>query len=452
MIDQQAVGPPAGGGGTERPADYFHLRTQWLQYRSQLFDTGTGLPTLAAVFDDIRRVIEERRSILLLYIDLGRENRLEEIAGWQSYDSLLKEFTESVRKARDSVLPHDTILTLMNVRGDEFLAFVPPAGVWERGGAPLVEIEKIAAQFTTMLSKEASRMSSEGAGRQIHIATGYAFIHADPMQRIERQIYRAIGEARHQFARKVEKEESLMKQALKKIISERNVRTLYQPIVDLDARKILGYEALTRGPVNGHFKDSETLFSFADKTELAPELDRLCRDSAVRTAQWNGDMRLFLNTSAKSFTDPSFLDEGFLKLVEEHGIQTSNIVFEITERVKIEAWESFRRVLSNLREHRFAIAIDDMGAGYSSLQSIAELDPEFLKFDMSLVHDIDTSLIKQDLLRVMLTISEKLGAPIIAEGVETAQEYEVLKRLGVKLAQGNFFAEPGIVGAPIREF
>lgn len=443
---------PPSRAPEDRPADYFHIRTQWLQYRSQLFDHGTGLPTLPAIFDDVRRAVEERGALLLVYVDLSRENHIEEIWGWQVYDAMIREFTEALKKVKQALLPPDTAMALLNVRGDEFVVAVYPP---ERRAKPLSlrsEMERLADEFTSVLAYEVSRFPGESAGRRLHLATGHAFIQADPMQRLERMLYRAIGEARQHFERKVEVEESAMKAVLRKIIKDRNVRTLFQPIVYLEDGGILGYEALTRGPGSGHFKDSESLFGFADKTNLGLDLDRVCRECAVMAASANASSRLFLNTSARAITDPGFIDESFVKLIEDRGIEFSRIVFEITERVKIEEWEVFRKIVSELRAHRFSIAIDDMGSGYSSLQSIAELEPEFLKFDMSLVHDIDRSLIKQDLLKVLLTISDKLGAPIIAEGVETAEESEVLKRLGVKLAQGNFFAEPGSIGMPIKGF
>lgn len=430
----------------ERPSDYFRLRTQWLQYRSQLFDHATGLPTLAAIFDEIRRTVEDRGSLLLVYIDLSRETHVEEIWGWQVYDMLLKDFTETLNAVKHSLLPPDSVLAIMNVRGDEFLVVIYPPEHKSQYASSRTEMERMADEFTNVLGVEATRIPTAAVGRQLHVATGRAFIQADPMQRLERQLYRAIGEARQKFERRVEQEEATMREILRKIITERSVRTLFQPIVYLDTRAVLGYEALTRGPVNGLFKDSETLFSFADKSHLGLDLDRVCRESAVRAAPPDGSTRLFLNTSARALTDPDFIDDTFVRLIGECGIATNSIVFEITERVNIEEWEAFRKIVAGLRKHQFSIAIDDMGSGYSSLKSIAELEPEFLKFDMSLVHDIDRSLIKQDLLKVLLTISEKLGAPIIAEGVETADECAVLERLGVKLGQGNFFGEPGPAG------
>ncbi|MEW6368025.1 MAG: EAL domain-containing protein [Acidobacteriota bacterium] len=434
------------------PADYFHLRTQWLQYRSQLFDHGTGLPTLPAIFDDIRRAVEEKGAVFIIYVDLGRENSVEETWGWQVYDSILKDFVDTIKRVKSSILPPQAVLSLVNVRGDEFLLFITPPERREQQTAFRSEMEQLTQEFAGALDEELARMPTTTGVRQLHLATGRSFVMADPMQRLERQLYKAIGEARQQLDRKIERDEVRLRAVLKKIISERSVRTVYQPIVYLEDGRILGYEALTRGPENSHFKNSESLFRFADRTDLGVELDRVCRETAVMTASTQASQRLFLNTSALAITRPDFIDDHFITLIKDKGIPNKNIVFEITERVKIEEWETFKQIITQLRQHRFAIAIDDMGAGYSSLQSIAEIEPEFLKFDMSLVHNIHNSLIKQDLCKVLLTLSEKLGAPIIAEGVETNEEYSLLRSFGVKLGQGNFFLPPGQMGRPLNKF
>src|SRR5690606_1481406 len=103
-----------------------------------------------------------------------------------------------------------------------------------------------------------------------------------------------------------------------------------------------------------------------------------------------------------------------------------DIVLEITERVAVTSWQSFRRHLADLRHSGFAVAIDDMGAGYSSLHTVAEIEPDYLKFDISLVRDIHLSPIKQDLLGSLVDLARKIDAKVIAEGVEKAEEYVAL--------------------------
>ena len=107
-----------------------------------------------------------------------------------------------------------------------------------------------------------------------------------------------------------------------------------------------------------------------------------------------------------------------------------------------------RANVAALRGIGFAIAIDDMGAGYSSLQAVAEVEPDYLKFDISLVRDIHLSPIKRNLLEMLVALAGKIHARVIAEGVESAPEFEALRGMGVHFAQGFYFAEPAVLDGP----
>jgi predicted signal transduction protein with EAL and GGDEF domain len=109
--------------------------------------------------------------------------------------------------------------------------------------------------------------------------------------------------------------------------------------------------------------------------------------------------------------------------VHELGLRPESIVLEITERVAIQEWNKFKKVIHEFRNYGFKVAIDDMGAGYSSLQAIAELEPDFLKFDISLVRNIHENLIKLGILETLVALSAKINAQVIAEGVEEIEEY-----------------------------
>jgi EAL domain-containing protein (putative c-di-GMP-specific phosphodiesterase class I) len=233
--------------------------------------------------------------------------------------------------------------------------------------------------------------------------------------------------------------------ALQKIISQNSILILFQPIVYLEDLNVLGYEALSRGPEDSGFEGTELLFSFAESTNMLLELERLCRKNALRAAQsLNIGRKLFLNSSAKALQDKDFNADQLAEYVSELGLKQDGIVLEITERVAIQEWESFKKVLRQFRNHGFQIAIDDMGAGYSSLQAIAELEPDYLKFDISLVRNIHENLIKKGLLETLVSLSSKINASVIAEGIEDREEYQTLRSLGVQLGQGYLFASPSI--------
>lgn len=421
-------------------ADYFVLRAEWLKYKSNLFDKNTTLPTLPIVMDDARKMVEEHGMIGLLLVDLGRQKNFESTYGWQLYDNVIKEFAQILVESRSEILNEKDLIAISHIRGDEFLVFLnPPSGKsWNESF-----LEIINEKMRNLIRKKMERFDDQRWHSNLTFHTGYASILRDPATRIERLMQRAIVRAREVSGQEVENEMIRHHIALQRIISQNSIITFFQPIVFLKDLDVLGYEALSRGPEDSGFEGTELLFSFAESTNMLFELERLCRKNALRTAQsLNLDRNLFLNSSAKALQDADFTPDQLSEYVGELGLKQDRIVLEITERVAIQEWESFKKTLRKFRNHGFKVAIDDMGAGYSSLQAIAELEPDFLKFDISLVRNIHENLIKMGLLETLVSLSSKINAQVIAEGVEEKEEYQTLRSLGVELGQGYFFASP----------
>jgi EAL domain-containing protein (putative c-di-GMP-specific phosphodiesterase class I) len=188
----------------------------------------------------------------------------------------------------------------------------------------------------------------------------------------------------------------------------------------------------------------EELFAFAESTELLMDFERLCRRMAIRTAA-TLDRRglLFLNASALAVEDSEWT-EGMEEVLAASGLTPGEVVVEITERLAIVRGDQFQGALRLFKERGYRVAVDDMGAGYASVQSLAQIEPDFLKFDVSLVRDIDRSSIKRSLLESLRQLAEKIHARVIAEGVERAEEMETLVSLGIELGQGFLFHREGV--------
>lgn len=421
-------------------ADYFVLRAEWLKFKSNLYDKNTNLPTLPIIIDDTRKLVEEYGTIGLLLVDLGKQKNFETTYGWQVYDDIIKQFGQILEESRNEVLSEKDLVAVSHIRGDEFLIFLtpPPGKTWTDNG-----LEIINEKMRSSIRRKMERFNGQRWHTNLTFHTGYGSISRDPTIRIERLIQRAIARAREVSGQEIENEMIRHHIALQRIISNNAIITYFQPIVYLQDLEILGYEALSRGPEDSGFEGTELLFTFAESTNMLLDLERLCRRSALCAAQAHQfDRSLFLNSSAKALQDTHFTPAQLSELVAELGLKQDRIVFEITERVAIQEWEIFKKVLRELRKYGFKIAIDDMGAGYSSLQAIAELEPDFLKFDISLVRNIHENLIKIGLLETLVTLSKKINAQVIAEGIEEKQEYMALRNLGVDLGQGYYFAIP----------
>jgi EAL domain-containing protein (putative c-di-GMP-specific phosphodiesterase class I) len=209
----------------------------------------------------------------------------------------------------------------------------------------------------------------------------------------------------------------------------------YHPIVRADTKEIFGYEALARGVMRS-LRSPEVMFDVAAEADLLWELGRLCRQKAIDglEARLAEGQLLFLNADPHDFNDPAF-DENAIK-------HPDRVVIEITERTAIKDYPKFRERLRAFRERGFRFAVDDAGSGYAGLGSIANLEPDFIKLDISLINAIDTNFIKQNLVETMVRFANDHGAMVIAEGVERAEEFRTVQSLGVHLVQGFFLHRP----------
>jgi len=181
------------------------------------------------------------------------------------------------------------------------------------------------------------------------------------------------------------------------------------------------------------------MFDVAAEADLLWELSRLCRSRAIEgleTRLQPGEL-LFLNVDPHDFSDPAFN--------ENEVVHPDRVVIEITERTAIKDYPKFRERLRAFRDKGFRFAVDDAGNGYAGLGSIANLEPDFIKLDLSLINAIDTNFIKQNLVETMVKFASDHGAKVIAEGVERAEEFATVKELGVELVQGFFLHRPSSV-------
>lgn len=442
-LAELCVSPDQPGSPPPDSRELLRLKAEWLKTKGYVYDPSTGLPALAAVVDEIRRRVEAGERVGAIYLDIQSEEQLEAIYGWETYDGLIQQVAHAIQSLFGGPLNASDIIALRGVRSDEFLLFLSSEGRQHFDDRVLRRLrDRIATELSTLLQIEVGIEGRRGLG----LHTSCAMVSVDPTMRFERVIYKVVDEIKQQCRHERSEQMTARLNELRRILAAEDIRVRYQPIVWLADRRIFGFEALSGGPPGHLFENSEMLFSFAEKTDQIRELERLCRLQSLRGA---GDLsrgrKLFLNTSVHSVEDTEFFTGPVAEQAALIGVERRDIVLEITERVAVTSWQSFRRHLSALRASGFAVAIDDMGAGYSSLHTVAEIEPDYLKFDISLVRDIHLSPIKRDLLESLVDLARKIDARVIAEGVEKVEEYETLRTMGVTFGQGYYFARPGTV-------
>ena len=238
-------------------------------------------------------------------------------------------------------------------------------------------------------------------------------------------------------------ENRLMRKTLHELLSQDRIFPVYQPIISLEDYSLFGYEALTRMKEQNWFKGPQQLFDFAESVGEVYALDRHTREKAINGCiRLEGEQRLFINVMAQILKAPDFSPGQTKDLLQQHRLTPNNVVFEITERSTIEDFTIMKKALEHYRNQGYQIAIDDVGAGYSSLQSVVELRPDYLKVDRSIISNIHRDEMKNYILHTLMELSVKLDIPLIAEGIEHEEVLVKLKAMGVHYAQGYLIGRP----------
>ena len=414
-------------------------RAERVEYEQMLHDSLTGLPTLPVTIERSRQLFKDRGELVVLYLNFVRYSKIEEIYGWEKLDAVLETTASAVGEFLDDSALSSSKLLVGYTNDDNFIFFhVPAEGV---RAASENEITDMVARLQRHVATRIEAQHGEDIAALFDIYVGRSHVYYNPKIRLERLIYRGIREAA-KAARSVEERDRARRAAdLRTSLRERGVYIDYHPIVRADTREIFGYEALARGVMRS-LRSPEVMFDVAAEADLLWELSRLCRARALEgiETRLGPEQLLFLNVDPHDFSDPAFS--------EDEVSVPERVVIEITERTAIKDYPKFRERLRAFRERGFRFAVDDAGSGYAGLGSIANLEPDFIKLDISLINAIDTNFIKQNLVETMVRFANDHGAMVIAEGVERAEEFKTVQDLGVHLVQGFFLHRPGAMGSP----
>lgn len=235
---------------------------------------------------------------------------------------------------------------------------------------------------------------------------------------------------------------------LDNILAHGDITSLFQPIVSLSERLILGYEALTRGPSNTALHSPINLLAAARHAGRLNELEMTCRENACRRySQQKLQGKLFLNVSPETLLETTHIPGRTLALLQKYGIPADKVVIELTEQTPTDDFELLDAALHHYRDMGFSIALDDLGAGYSGLRMWSELRPDYVKIDRYFIDGIHRDAIKREFVESIMKIARASRAQVIAEGIELSEELRVLSDMGIDLVQGYLLGRPEEVPA-----
>lgn len=236
---------------------------------------------------------------------------------------------------------------------------------------------------------------------------------------------------------------------LLEMLQNKRIETWFQPVLDQSTMSIWGYECLMRGRgPDGELYSPATLLKWADEEHLVFMLDRVCREIHIANAAAANlpeHARILINFLPTAVYDPAFCLRTTEAAVKRVGLDPSRIIFESVETERVDDTDNLVRILEHYRSNGYGVALDDVGAGYSGLAMLADLNPDLIKIDRAIVRSAPGSLRHHAVCKALITLAKDLGKLVLAEGIETASEAQCMAELGADLVQGYRFGKPSPV-------
>lgn len=402
--------------------------------------------TIPVYFDQLETITQrfhEQRSLGLIFIDVFSRAGMSRPYDQQVRDELVRYLERLILDMRGALIRKDDLITVNHAGHEHFLIFLGK----KREHRPFFpsDLESLRDRIARHLDEQLMKFRASVPMACPRVKVGHAIALHSPIVKEEQAVIQLIEDGKKMADYYEFRQRMRVKEKLQELIFKEQIRTLYQPIVELGTNIVFGYEALSRGPAGTEFESPAALFEMASESGLLAELDRVCSGRAVHNATGlPPEARLFINVLPATVYEPGFNAAQLKEFFSRHGIDPHRVVVEISEREAITNFDRFRAAMARFNGLGFAVAIDDVGTGYANLDLVVELQPAFMKIDLMMVRQIDRHPLKQELIRSIVGLARRIGSKVIAEGIETAEERDTITALGVDYGQGYLFGRPGL--------
>lgn len=403
--------------------------------------TALGLAEFGESFDRIATRFEEYGCAGLLMLRAPILSRIELEYGNEAKRSVFARLAELASMVAATRLDIDDLVLIGEPGLDEILIFVFREQV--DGRFLREELPAFEHAFRKEVTNRGSKILYPYGRKVPAIASGVAALLRNPKLGVETQVRRALDDAREDLDLNSRSAARQRRNRILDLVLDRQVTSVYEPIVTVESKTVFGYEALARGPKGSDLHAPLVMFGLAEEEDLVFELDCLCRTSGLKGAVGLPEgTKLFLNIRPTTLHDPNFRAERLIETLYECELSPTDVVFEVSEQESIGSFEAFKEMRDYYRDFGFQFALDDMGAGYAGLEALVEISPDFIKVDRSFVSGIDQDPVRKTMLSALQTVSEKTNSRLIAEGLDTLEELETLGELGIEFGQGWLFGKP----------
>lgn len=389
----------------------------------------------------------------LLYVDLDSFKEVNDHHGHSIGDALL---TQVGKRIQDCVRTTDKVFRL---GGDEFTVILTNID-------NLAMIEKTAQRIVERLSQEfeinhltVNITSSIGTSVYPNDASDVSTL----IKNADMAMYQAKKQGKncfHPFVQSMQdvfNHKLMISNDLKKAIERKEFVLFYQPIINLKTNKVIKAEALIRWqhPVKGQINPAEFI-AIAEETNAISQIGdwvfrQVIEDIFVLKKAISASFSISLNVSPKQFGANSLLNQ-WPRLLVEHKVPSNSIGIEITEGLLLDLNQHTSKLLKELREAGTQFLLDDFGTGYSSLSYLRKLEVDFIKIDKSFIQNLTASTEDMVLCEAMIVMAHKLGLKVVAEGVETIEQQQLLIEMGCDYGQGYLFSKPNSLDRLITDY
>ena len=423
----------------ETPSDDTLRRAQTTM-RSLVSDGASRLPALSLVADAIRLELERRGRVAILYVKLDRFGRLEPIFGWRIVRDILDAVAANLDGMVGSTLRRLDVAADFTLTDDAFIVLLSPPR-----SAQVISTDDLALVTRRVYERLQSLLLNDlaaGVYDRVHPSVGAAILEGDEALTFEQNLQRGVALAMQAAEEQAALYGEELEKTLAHCVEEGELEPLFEPVVDLEARAAIGYRSSLRGPFYAPLRLPDVLLDVARRSSLLPAYGVAARAATVEAAAGlEPDDLLFVWCAAAELPNAAIVAlSEFYSL--NQALVPQHVVFEIDADELRTNTASTLRTLANVREMGFQLCLAGLGAQFTTLELIAEASPDYLCLDPVLVAGVTDELTPVEVVQLIVRFAGRVGAQLIATGVRTEAQEDVLRRNGVELFCGDLYARP----------
>ncbi len=416
------------------------LRRAQTTMRSLVSDGASSLPALSVVADAIRLELERRGSVAILYVKLDRYGRLEPIFGWRIVRDILDAVANNLGGMVGSTLRRLDVVADFTLTDDAFIVLLSPPR-----SSDVVSADDLALVTRRVYERLQSLLLNDlapGVYDRVHPSVGAAILQGDDALTFEQNLQRGVALAMQAAEEQAVLYGQELEKTLANCVEEAELEPLFEPVVDLGGRTVVGYRSSLRGPFYSPLRLPDVLLDVARRSSLLPAYGVAARAATVAAAAGlAADDLLFVWCAATELPNAAVvaLSEFYSlnqTLVPQH------VVFEVDADELRSNTASTLRTLANVRDMGFQLCLAGLGAQFTTLELIAEAAPDFICLDPVLVAGVTGELTPVEVVQLLVRFAGRIKAQLVATGVRTDEQERVLRRNGVELYCGDLYARP----------